>query len=81
MKESCENEIENKPKTFKELIRSSYFWKPAAGVIIGGIGGFFYYHFVGCASGSCGITSNPFSSALFGSAMGFFVVNRPCKTC
>ena len=36
MKETCETE--NKPKAFKELIRSSYFWKPAAGVIIGGVG-------------------------------------------
>jgi len=79
MKETCETE--NKPKTFMELIRSSYFWKPASGAIIGGIIGFLYYYFVGCASGSCGITSNPFSSVLFGAAMGFFVVNRPCKTC
>jgi urea transporter len=79
MKETCETE--NKPKTFKELIRSSYFWKPASAAIIGGIIGFLYYHFVGCASGWCGITSNPFSSVLFGAAMGFFVVNRPCKTC
>jgi urea transporter len=79
MKETCETE--NKPKNFKELIRSSYFWKPASGAIIGGIIGFLYYYFVGCASGSCGITSNPFSSVLFGAAMGFFIVNSPCKTC
>jgi hypothetical protein len=79
MKETCENDT--RPKNLKELIRSSYLWKPAAGIILGGLGGFLYYHFVGCASGSCGITSNPLSSALFGAAMGFFVVNRPCKTC
>lgn len=79
MKETCKTE--NKPKTFKEMIRSSYFWKPASAVIIGGIIGFLYYHFIGCASGSCGITSNPFSSVLMGSAMGYFVVNSPCRTC
>jgi urea transporter len=79
MKETCETQ--NKPKTFKEMIRSAYFWKPASAVIIGGTIGFLYYHFVGCASGSCGITSNPFSSVLMGSAMGYFVVNSPCKTC
>lgn len=79
MKESCENDI--RPKNFKELIRSAYFWKPAAGVIVGGIAGFLYYYFVGCASGSCGITSNPFTSVLFGGVMGLFLVNRPCKTC
>lgn len=77
--ESCENN--NKPKTLKELIRSSYFWKPASAIIIGGILGYLYYHFEGCTTGSCGITSNPITSILFGSALGYFLVNRPCKTC
>ncbi len=79
MKETCENN--NKPKTFNELIRSSYFWKPAIAVIIGGSLGYLYYHFVGCASGSCGITANPISSVIFGGALGYFLVNSPCKTC
>lgn len=79
MKETCETN--NKPRTFRELMRSSYFWKPALSVIIGGTIGFLYYHFVGCTSGTCAITSNPFSSIIFGSAIGLFVVNRPCKTC
>ena len=79
MKESCDNEIS--PKNFDELIRSSYFWKPAAGLIAGGIAGFLYYYFVGCATGSCAITSNPFTSVLFGGVMGLFIVNRPFKTC
>ena len=79
MKETCETD--NKPKTFRELIRSSWFWKPASGVIIGGTLGFLYYYFVGCASGSCAITSNPIASIIFGGAIGLFIVNRPCKTC
>lgn len=79
MKETCE--ADNKPKTFKELIRSSYFWKPASGVIIGGTLGFLYFYFVGCTSGTCAITSNPISSILFGGILGLFIVNRPCKTC
>ncbi len=78
MKETCEKDL--RPKNFNVLIRSAYFWKPVAGIIIGGIGGFMYYHFVGCASGTCAITSNPFSSTLFGAAMGFFVVNSFGKT-
>ena len=84
MNETSENkacETVPRPKTFKELMRSSWFWKPASALIIGGAIGFLYYHFVGCASGSCGITSNPFSSILFGAAIGYFVVNSPCKTC
>jgi len=79
MKESCETE--NKPKTFKEFIRSSNFWKPASGVIIGGIAGFLFYHFEGCNSGSCGIAGNPVSSVIMGGLMGLFIVNRPCKSC
>jgi len=79
MKETCETET--KPKTLNELIRSWYFWKPVSAVLLGGIAGFLYYYFIGCASGTCAITSNPFSSVLFGGVMGLFIVNRPCKTC
>lgn len=79
MKETCETET--KPKTFNELIHSWYFWKPVSAVLLGGIAGFLYYYFIGCASGTCAITSNPFSSVLFGGVMGLFIVNRPCKTC
>ena len=79
MKETCETDT--KPKTFSKLIRSSFFWKPATGAIIGGILGFLYYYFVGCTSGSCAITGNPISSMLFGGLLGLFIVNRPCKSC
>lgn len=79
MKENCETN--NKPKTFSELMRSSYFWKPASSVIIGGTLGFLYYYFEGCTSGTCGIASDPITSIIFGGALGFFIVNRPCKTC
>ena len=37
-------------------------------VIIGGGLGWLYYHFVGCVSGSCPITSNPWTSIIFGGA-------------
>ena len=79
MSESCKTDT--KPKTFKELIRSSYFWKPASGVLIGGTLGFLYYYFVGCTSGSCAITSSPISSIIMGGVLGLFITNSPCKTC
>ena len=44
------------------------------GIVAGGIGGFAYYHFVGCASGTCPITSNPYISVLYGALMGYLVV-------
>jgi hypothetical protein len=40
------------------------------GLIIGGIGGWCYWHFVGCASGTCLITSRPLNSSLYGAMLG-----------
>jgi hypothetical protein len=45
------------------------------GIIIGAIAGYLYYHFVGCSSGTCAITSKPFNSTLYGSLMGGLVFN------
>jgi phage shock protein E len=40
------------------------------GIIAGAIGGYLYYHFVGCTNGTCAITSKPFHSTLYGAMMG-----------
>ena len=40
------------------------------GILIGSLGGYAYYFFVGCASGTCTITSNPLNSTLYGAMMG-----------
>ena len=40
------------------------------GIILGAIGGYAYYHFVGCSSGTCAITSKPINSTLYGALMG-----------
>jgi phage shock protein E len=45
------------------------------GVIVGAIGGYLYYHFVGCASGTCAITSKPLNSTLYGALMGGLLFN------
>ncbi|MDD3400475.1 MAG: hypothetical protein PHT58_02415 [Eubacteriales bacterium] len=52
--------------------------------IIGAIGGYLYYRFVGCASGTCAITSNPIVSIAFGTILGgligsLFVSTKACK--
>jgi len=45
------------------------------GIIAGAIGGYIYYHFVGCASGTCPITSKPMNSTLYGAMMGGLFLN------
>ncbi len=76
MSETCSTKKETVP--FKERLRTWDFWKPILFAAFGGLGGFLYYHFVGCASGTCAITSNPYASIAFGGFMGYFLVSRPC---
>jgi phage shock protein E len=40
------------------------------GMFLGAILGFAYYYFVGCANGTCAITSSPINSTLYGSFVG-----------
>lgn len=40
------------------------------GIVIGAAAGFVYYYYVGCASGTCMITSKPLNSTLYGAVMG-----------
>jgi hypothetical protein len=75
-----ENICEDKPGPIakKELFKTWTFWRPFLGVVIGGLAGFLYYHYIGCSSGSCAITSNPYKSIIFGGLFGFLMVNSPC---
>ncbi len=45
------------------------------GIALGAIGGYLYYHFVGCMSGTCPITSRPVNSTLYGALMGGLFLN------
>jgi hypothetical protein len=45
------------------------------GIVLGAVGGYLYYHFVGCSSGSCAITSKPVNSTLYGAMMGGLFLN------
>ena len=40
------------------------------GLVLGCVGGFIYYYFVGCNSGTCPIKSNPFASTAYGGVIG-----------
>ena len=39
-------------------------------ILLGAIGGYAYYAFVGCASGTCPISSNPYVSTMYGAMIG-----------
>ena len=41
-----------------------------AEVLVGTVAGWCYWYFVGCASGTCPITSSPLNSSLYGAMMG-----------
>lgn len=47
----------------------------SVGVVVGAIAGYAYYYYVGCASGTCAITSKPINSTLYGSLMGGLLFN------
>ena len=42
-------------------------------ILIGGIGGFAYYYFIGCQGGTCPITSNPYISTSYGMMVGLLL--------
>ncbi len=47
----------------------------AIGAVLGAVGGFLYYHFVGCKSGTCGIKSSPVYMTILGALIGYLVVD------
>lgn len=47
-----------------------------SGLVIGGIAGFLYWHFIGCASGSCAITSVWYTSTGYGAIIGGLIGNN-----
>jgi len=50
-----------------------YIIKIILGTVTGGILGFAYYYFIGCKSGACPITGNPYISLLYGAGMGLLL--------
>ena len=45
------------------------------GIFVGLVAGYFYYLQIGCASGTCDITSKPLNSTLYGGSMGGLLFN------
>jgi LytS/YehU family sensor histidine kinase len=70
--------VKPKLKPDKRFFKSQYFWKPFIGIVIGGLAGFLYYYFIGCKSGTCAITSNPWNSTIMGGFLGFWIAGSTC---
>ena len=47
--------------------------------LIGAVGGFCYWYFIGCATGNCGITANWETSIGFGALTGWLVGGNMTK--
>lgn len=43
------------------------------GAFIGALAGFLYWKYVGCLTGTCAITSNPFRSTIYFAALGALI--------
>lgn len=57
----------------KEFIKKH--WLKIAGAAAGAVAGYAYYFYVGCASGTCPITSNPYISVIYGAFMGYLLLD------
>jgi hypothetical protein len=59
-----ESEVRNQGRRRKRMIVL------AVSVVVGAVLGYGYYRLVGCSTGSCPITSNPWVSTLYGGVLG-----------
>jgi Family of unknown function (DUF6132) len=51
--------------------------KLALYVVVGAVLGFGYHRVVGCRTGTCPITANPYISTLYGALMGYLLSGGP----
>lgn len=52
----------------------NFVLKKIVTVLGGALLGYAYYYFIGCTSGSCPITSNPYISTFYGALIAFILV-------
>lgn len=59
-------------------IDKSFLVKRILPVLVGAFLGYAYYYFIGCRTGSCPITSNPWISTFYGAFAGL-IISLPSK--
>ena len=72
-----ENEENKEPvkKSFSERVKASFQIRHFIGLFVGAAGGFAYYYFVGCQSGTCALKSNPFYNIVLGLLLGYLIAD------
>jgi len=55
-------------------IKTDFLLKKVLPVFSGALLGYGYYYFIGCYSGTCPITSNPYISTFYGALIAFILV-------
>ncbi len=72
---------ENDNSTMRSAPKRAFLIYEIVFTALGALGGFLYYAFVGCTSGSCPITSNPWISTIWGAVMGYLLTGifKPSK--
>ncbi len=73
--ENNTRDVPEKKKPFFPLLvdQRHYVWVVGAFTLIGLVGGYAYYALVGCSTGGCAITSNPYMSMAYGGLLGYLM--------
>jgi ABC-type cobalt transport system substrate-binding protein len=43
--------------------------------VLGAIGGYLYFYFIGCTTGACPLRANPFYNILMGALIGYLLID------
>lgn len=43
------------------------------GALVGALGGYLYYYYVGCMNGTCALTADPRTMMIYGALVGYFL--------
>jgi hypothetical protein len=57
----------------KEFLMGSTWRKRILYSLLGALGGYAYYYYIGCCAGTCPISSNPWISMVYGAGMGIIL--------
>jgi F0F1-type ATP synthase assembly protein I len=70
MEENCNNKASCMQKVMHKIKRSL---PELIGMIVGAAFGFFYHKIIGCSTGTCSITSDPWASTIVGGIIGYII--------